>query len=78
VAFAKDNHAVFVQVGSRIPIHVDRVDLTTGGRTSAADLAPPDRSGTVSARLDQWADDGRVYTYRISRSPSTLFVVEQK
>jgi len=78
VGFSKDGRAIFVQAGTTIPIRVDRIDLLTGARTSAANLAPSDRSGIMTLRLDQWADDGRVYTYRVSRTLSTLFVVEQK
>jgi len=76
--FSKDSRSVFVQVGNTIPLHVDRIDLSNGARTSAADLAPPDRSGVTGMRLDQLADDGRVYTYRVLETLSTLFVVEQK
>ena len=69
---------MFVRVGASIPMHIDRIDLSTGARTSAADLAPPDRSGVIALRVDQWIDDGRVYTYRMLKTLSTLFVVEGK
>jgi len=36
-----------------------------------------DRSGLIIARPDQWDQDGRVCTYRYSRTLSTLFVVSR-
>jgi hypothetical protein len=75
VGFSKDNRSVFVQVDLSIPMRVDRVDLSTGARSSVADVAPPDRAGIVRMQIDQWKDDGRAYTYRMSRTLSTLFVV---
>jgi hypothetical protein len=78
VGFGQDNRSMFVRVGASIPMHIDRIDLSTGARTPAADLAPPDRSGVIALRVDQWIDDGRVYTYRMLRTLSTLFVVEGK
>ena len=78
VGFSQDNRSMFVRVGASIPMHIDRIDLSTGVRTSAADLAPPDRSGVIALRVDQWMDDGRVYTYRMLKTLSTLFVVEGK
>jgi len=78
IGFSTDNRSVFVQVGINIPMHIDRVDLSTGTRASAAELGPPDRSGVISLRIDQWMDDGRVYTYRMGRTLSTLFVVDRK
>ncbi len=38
-------------------------------------------SGTgrrYSLRIDQWADDGRVYTYRMIRTLSTLFIAQRR
>jgi hypothetical protein len=78
VAFSRDSRAVFVEVEQTIPMQVDRIDVTSGVRTSAAQLSPPDRSGVLSMRLDQWTHDGHVYTYRVQRTLSTLFVVDQK
>jgi hypothetical protein len=78
LAFTRDTRSVFVQAGTSIPLRVERVDVSSGARAPVAELAPPDRSGVTSLRVDQWADDGRVYTYRMVRMLSTLYVVEAK
>ena len=74
LAWSRDGRSFFVQAGQTAPGHVERVDISTGTRTPAAEVAPPDRSGLTNVRVDQWADDGRYYTYRYTRTLSALFV----
>ncbi len=78
LGFSRDGRSVFVQAGNGVPARVDRVDLSTGARTLARELAPPDRSGVTGVGVDQWADDGRTYTYRYIRTLSTLYVVSRE
>jgi hypothetical protein len=77
VAWSKDRRSCFAQNTQAVPARVVRVDTLTGARTLAAEIAPVDRSGLITVRVNQWKDDGRYYAYQYERHLSTLFVVSQ-
>jgi hypothetical protein len=77
LAWSRDARAIFVQAGQLVPARVERVDITTGARTLARELGPPDRSGLSSITVDQWIDDGRAYAYSYMRTLSRLVVASR-
>ena len=75
IAWSRDSRSVFVQRGVRAPAVVERVDLTTGERTTVATLAPEGIGAVAMIYVTDWVDDGRWYAYNYTSVPSTLFVV---
>ena len=75
IAWSRDSRSVFVQRGVGAPAVVERVDLTTGERTTVATLAPEGLGAVAMIYVTDWVDDGRWYAYNYTSIPSTLFVV---
>jgi len=68
---------VYVRRGgaTRIPMHVDIVDLTTGESASLYDLIPTDSTGVNALQVLRIAQNG-AYAYSYYRQLSNLFLVE--
>jgi hypothetical protein len=75
IAWSRDSQAVYVQRGLEVPAIVDRIDLTTGARTTVRQLAPADVSALSAIYVSDWIDDGRWYAYNYTSLTSTLFLV---
>jgi hypothetical protein len=75
VGWSRDSQAVYVQPGFDVPALVERVDLASGARTLARQVAPVGVGGLSSIAVTDWVDDGRWYVYNYTTVPSTLFVV---
>jgi hypothetical protein len=76
VGWGSDSKSVAVSVGNSVSARLDLVDLDSGARTFARDVAPPARAGVVSVRISQWTDGGRTYAYDLERRTDLLFVVK--
>jgi len=76
VHWSGDSQSVVVAVGGGIPALVQRVNVTTGERTTLREIAGPDRAGLTQIDLNDWIDDGRGYVYQYQRTMSTLFVAK--
>ncbi|MCM2257807.1 MAG: protein kinase [Vicinamibacteria bacterium] len=66
---------VFVYAPGHIPAEVYRVDLVTGRRESAWQLAPVDRAGVLAVTPVLLSADGRAYAYGYRRVLSDLYVL---
>jgi hypothetical protein len=75
IAWSRDSRSVFVQRGIGAPAVVERVDLTTGERTTVATLTPDGLGAVAMIYVTDWVDDGRWYAYNYTIIPSTLFLV---
>jgi Tol biopolymer transport system component len=75
IAWSRDSRSVFVQRGSEAPATIERVDLTTGERTGARQIAPDDAGSVTSLAVTDWVDDGRWYAYNLTSLSSALFLV---
>jgi Tol biopolymer transport system component len=75
VGWSADSRAVFVQREATVPASVDRVELATGVRTTAATLKPEGLGGLASLLVADWVDGGRWYAYNYTSAPSVLYVV---
>jgi Tol biopolymer transport system component len=76
IRWSKDGGSFFVFGNSQVPAQVERVDISTGRRTIARELAPVDRAGVLQIRWVALADDGESYAYSYARNLSQLNVVE--
>jgi serine/threonine protein kinase len=74
--FADDGTSLFVRNGDMIPVHVVRLNLTTGAREPWLELAPPDRAGIGAEFGMRITPNGRFYAYRYNRTLSDLFLIE--
>ena len=77
-SFASDGQAAFVYDGSKLPVAVFHVDLSTGKRELVREITPADRSGIgvlggVSVRASA---DGRSYIYGFHQTLSDLYLIE--
>ena len=75
VGWSADSRAVFVQRSLDAPAFVERVDLTTGQRTTVRQLTADGISSITQINIKAWLNDGRWYVYNYTTLPSTLFVV---
>ena len=75
VGWSRDSQALYVQAGLQVPATVERVELATGKRTLARQLAPEGLGSLAALYVTDWVDDGRWYVYNYTSLPSTLFVV---
>lgn len=66
---------LFVYAPGRIPAEVSRVDLVTGAREGAWQLAPVDRAGVLAVTPVLLSADGRAYVYGYRRVLSDLYVL---
>jgi hypothetical protein len=76
VGCGDDATSVAVNVGNSVPARIEFVDLVSGARRVAREVAPPSRAGIVSVRISQWTDGGRTYAYDDERRTDLLFVVK--
>jgi dipeptidyl aminopeptidase/acylaminoacyl peptidase len=75
IAWSRDGDAVYVQRGSSVPAIVERVELATGNRRIARQLAPEGVGPIDAITIADWVDDGRWYAYNYTTLTSTLFLV---
>jgi hypothetical protein len=76
VGWNRDGTAFFfsrAEAGARIVL---RVDLKTGEETVLHRIQPSDPAGTDGPGAILVSADGRAYVYNLSRTLSTLFLVE--
>jgi hypothetical protein len=75
IAWSRDSRAVFVQRGLEVPATVERVDLKSGQRTVAGQVAPGEPQPGSSLSVTDWVDEGPWYAYNLTSLSSALFVV---
>ncbi len=77
VAWSASANAVFVVKGADLPVKLDRLDLTTGRRTLARELAPADETGLMALYPTGpiLPDDLSTYAYGYTKRVSSLFLV---
>jgi len=75
IGWSRDSRAVFVQHGLDAPAIVERVDLTSGARTTVGQVSAEGVASITQINVKAWVDDGRWYAYNYTIVPSTLFVV---
>jgi hypothetical protein len=75
IGWSRDSRAVFVQHGLDAPAIVERVDLTSGARTTVGQVSAEGVASITQINIKAWVDDGRWYAYNYTIVPSTLFVV---
>jgi eukaryotic-like serine/threonine-protein kinase len=80
VGFTEDGRALIVHRDVLVPAGLDRIDLSSGARTSFKELAPADRAGLVRIAVSGpvLKADGSQYAYSYLKRLSTLFVREGK
>ncbi len=66
---------LYVYAPGRIPARVFRVDLASGRRELAWEIAPADRAGVLAITPVQLSADGRAYVYGYRRVLSDLYVL---
>ncbi|MCL4818198.1 MAG: PD40 domain-containing protein [Vicinamibacteria bacterium] len=66
---------VYAYAPGRIPAEVFRVDLASGRRELAWQIAPADRAGVLAITPVQLSADGRAYVYGYRRVLSDLYVL---
>jgi hypothetical protein len=74
--FTGDGNGFFVvrdEGGARL---INRVDIRTGKETPLHRIQPIDPAGAEKPGSIQVSGDGRAYVYNLSRTLSTLFLVE--
>jgi hypothetical protein len=79
VVFADDGRSLYVRDDpGAFPVHVVRLDLTTGERTPWLELVPPDLTAVTGPMIGLvWlTPNGRFYAYGYARRPLDLFLVE--
>ncbi len=76
VRWSPDGSALYCFARSAIPTRVDRVDVATGRREAALEIAPADRAGVVSIGGITLADDLRTLVYGAGNYRSELYRVE--
>jgi hypothetical protein len=75
--WAADSRSLYVYQPQNVPIKIYRLDSVTGHRELWKELAPADPSGILGPAGVQLTLDGKVYTYVLSRTLSTLYLAEQ-
>ena len=78
VAWTDDGRSVLVQMSTRIPVVLDRIDLATGRRSRYGEFAPADRTSLTRLYFNGtiMKADGSEYAYGYVKRPSTLFVAD--
>lgn len=74
LGFMGDDHTLLV-AGADIPMHVSRLDITTGHREPWKDIEPSDLAGLKGLPNIRFSADGRAYAYSTFRILSDLYVV---
>ena len=69
-----DGSSIFVYKPSALPLRVETVDVTTGGRTLWKEIRPPDPSGVEQVGPIAIAPDGASYVYSYRRALDELFL----
>ena len=75
VGWSRDSRAVFVQHGYDVPARVERVELSSGLRSTVREIVPEGVGALAILLVSDWVDEGRWYAYNYTTVPSTLFVV---
>jgi hypothetical protein len=63
-------------VSGNLALHIERLELATGKRSSFRDITPADPTGVAEISALQLTPDGKSYCYSFMRSLSRLYVVE--
>lgn len=71
--WTSDGRGVFVGHGDKLPVVIERVDLTTGKRTVWREITPPDPSGIAGVVNTIITQDGKAYVYTFRRVLSDLY-----
>lgn len=75
--WTSDGRAVFVGHGDKLPVVIERVDLTTGQRTVWREITPPDPSGIAGLINTIITQDGKSYVYTFRRVLSDLYRISR-
>jgi hypothetical protein len=75
--FSPDARFLWVRRGVAQPVHVERVDLTTGARDALLPDFSPSRPGVLSVNEVSLADDPNTYAYMERESTSYLFELKR-
>ena len=76
IQWATGDDALFIYRRGRIDVPIDRIDLTTGERTTWLNIHPPDPAGVLDIMPLRITADGTTYAYGYRRFLSDLYVVE--
>lgn len=76
IRWTVDGRGVLTYRHSQIPSRVEKVDLTTGHRTTVAEFASGDRAGALQIIDASFSNDEKSYAYAYLKNISHLAVVE--
>ena len=76
IQWATGDDALFIYRRGRIDVPIDRIDLTTGERTTWLNIHPPDPAGVLDIMPLRITADGATYAYGYRRFLSDLYLVE--
>jgi hypothetical protein len=75
IRFDASGQGLFVSYGD-LPLHIDRLDLASGKRSSWKDIVLADSTGVDTVRTVQLTPDGKSYCYSFNRALSRLYAID--
>ncbi len=75
IGWPGDGRSLVVRHLAEVPVHVERLDLSTGKREPIKTLGPTDLAGALQIGAVTLSDDGKSHAYSCFRSISHLFLV---
>jgi Tol biopolymer transport system component len=74
--WSSDGRSLILYRVSRVPTHVEHLDLATRRRTPLRDIGPADRAGVTTIGPIVFSEDEKSYVYSFERDEGYFFIVD--